>query len=212
MTDSFAGAGMQRARRTGNFDRRIGMGCMRLSTDPNRDDDRSAAVLHAALDAGATLLDTADAYCHDDRETGHNEHLVARALASWPGDRSRVRVATKGGLVRPDGAWMPDGRARHIADACAASLRALGVPRIDLYQLHAVDSRVPLATTMRAFAALRRDGLVDRVGLCNVTVGQIEDARRIVDVDAVQVELSLSHDDNILSGVAAYCIANGIEL
>jgi aryl-alcohol dehydrogenase-like predicted oxidoreductase len=185
---------------------------MRLSTDPNRDDHRSVAVLRAALDAGVTLLDTADAYCRDDCETGHNERLVARALAAWPGDRSRVRVATKGGLVRPNGGWMPDGRARHIAEACEASLRALGVPRIDLYQLHAVDPRVPLATTLRAFAALKREGLVEHVGLCNVTVGQIEAARRIVDVDAVQIELSLSHDDNILSGVAAYCIANGIEL
>src|ERR1051325_6647601 len=92
--------------------RPIGMGCMRLSTASDRDDERSVTVLHAALDAGVTLLDTADAYCWSDEETGHNERLIARALATWTGDRSRVIVATKGGLTRPQGQWAANGRAR----------------------------------------------------------------------------------------------------
>src|SRR5262245_28277133 len=116
----------------------VGMGGMRLSTergrDEDRDDDRAVAVLHAALDAGVTLLDTADAYCWDDSETGHNERLIARALSAWTGDRSRVLVATKGGLTRPNGEWIADGRARHLVSACEASCRALGVDRIALYQ------------------------------------------------------------------------------
>ena len=107
---------------------------------------------------------------------------------------------------------MPDGRAKHLAAACAASRRALGVERIDLYQLHAPDPQIPLATSVRALAALQRDGLVNAIGLCNVTVGQIEEARRIAEIASVQVELSLWHDANILSGVAEYCIANGIQL
>jgi len=110
----------------------VGIGCMRLSTDPDRDEARGIAVLQAAFDEGITLLDTADAYCHDEQDTGHNERLIARALASWSGDRSRIRVATKGGLTRPRGAWIPDGRARHLTDAAAASRRALGIDRIDL--------------------------------------------------------------------------------
>jgi len=190
----------------------IGMGCMRLSTEADRDDARSISVLHAALDAGVTLLDTADAYCLDQHDAGHNERLVARALGSWQGDRSRIVIATKGGLTRPQGRWIADGRASHLAAACEASLRALGVDRIDLYQLHAPDPRVPLATSVRALAALRRDGLVAHIGLCNVTVGQIEEARRLTDVDAIQVELSFWNDDNLLSGVAAHCVANGIRL
>ena len=97
---------------------------MRLSTAPDRDDERGVAVIHAALDAGATLLDSADAYCFDDRDTGHNERLVARALAAWPGDRSRITVATKGGIRRPKGAWVSDGRAKHLREACEASRRA----------------------------------------------------------------------------------------
>ena len=185
---------------------------MRLSTAADRDDDRAIAVLHAAFDAGVTFVDTADAYCLDATETGHNERLIARALATWPGDRSRVRVATKGGLTRPEGRWEADGRARSLTAACEASLRALGLERIPLYQLHAPDPRVALATSVRALHALKRRGLVDAIGLCNVTVGQIEEARRITDIASVQVELSLWKDDNVLSGVVGYCTAHGIPV
>jgi aryl-alcohol dehydrogenase-like predicted oxidoreductase len=199
----------------------IGIGCMRLSTERDRDEARATAVLHAAFDAGATLLDTADAYCWDDSETGHNERLIARALSTWipgptapagSGDRSRILVATKGGLTRPQGHWTADGRTRHLVAACEASLGALNVGRIDLYQLHAPDPRTSLATSVRGLASLKRDRLVERIGLCNVNVGQIEEARRITEIDAVQVELSVWNDDSFLSGVAQYCVANGIQL
>jgi aryl-alcohol dehydrogenase-like predicted oxidoreductase len=190
----------------------VGIGCMRLSTARDRDDTRAIDVVHAALDAGATFLDTADAYCWEESEAGHNERLIARALASWSGDRSRIVIATKGGLTRPNGEWVADGRARHLTAACAASIRALGVERIQLYQLHAPDPRVPFSTSVRALAGLKRDGLVDRIGLCNVTVGQIEEARRITEIAAVQVELNVWHDDNVLSGVAEYCLRNSIRL
>ena len=193
----------------------VGMGGMRLSTERDRDEARAIRVLHAALDAGVTLVDTADAYCWNAGEAGHNERLIARALATWvpaSGERARIRVATKGGLTRPNGEWVADGRGRHLREACQASLRALDVNRIDLYQLHAIDPRTPLSTSVRALAALKREGLVEHVGLCNVTVGQIEEARRITDIAAVQVELSIWNDDNVLSGVVEYCISSGIRL
>lgn len=186
------------------------VGCMRLSTEANRDDERSVAVLHAAFDAGITLLDTADAYCWDESDTGHNERLIAHALRTWSGDRTRIAVATKGGMTRPEGRWEPDGRATYLASACERSCRALGVNAIDLYQLHVVDPRTPLATSVRALAALKRAGLIKSIGLCNVTVGQIEAARRITDIDAIQNELSVWHDGAILSGVAEYCVSNRI--
>ena len=129
----------------------IAIGCMRLSTATDRDEARGIEVLHAALDAGVTLFDTANAYCLDATETGHNERLIASALAAWRGDRSGVRIATKGGLTRPEGRWEADGRARALTAACESSLIALGVERIDLYQLHAPDPRVPLATSVRAW-------------------------------------------------------------
>jgi len=191
---------------------RIGLGCMRLSTDPERDEARAIAVIHAALDAGIALLDTADAYGWNEQEMGHNERLIARALASWRGDRARVEVATKGGLTRPGGRWVPDGRARHLTSACEASLRALEVAHIDLYQLHAPDPKTPLATSVRALASLQRAGLVKRVGLCNVTVGQIEEARQIVDVAAVQVRLDPFHDENLRNQVTDCCEKYGIRL
>jgi aryl-alcohol dehydrogenase-like predicted oxidoreductase/predicted kinase len=185
---------------------------MRLSTERDRDEARGIAVLHAAFDAGITLLDTADAYCWDDSERGHNERLIAHALASWNGDRARVRLATKGGLTRPDGRWEPDGRATHLMAACEASRRALGVDRIHLYQLHVPDPRTPLATSVRALAALKREGVIEAIGLSNVTVGQIEEARQIVEIDAVQNELSLWQDAHVSSGVVEYCIAHRIRL
>ena len=192
---------------------------MRLSTERDRDDARGIEILHTALDAGTTFLDTADAYCWDDSEVGHNERLIARALATWSGpsrlgsgDRSQIHIATKGGLTRPNGQWAPDGRARHLREACEASLKALGVERIDLYQLHAPDPRVPLSTSVRALALLKDEGLVARIGLCNVNVGQIEEARRIAEIATVQVELSVWHDENLLNGVVQYCNEHGIEV
>ena len=107
---------------------------------------------------------------------------------------------------------MPDGRAKHLAAACEASLRNLGVDRLPLYQLHTSDPRTPLATSVRALDALKRDGRIEAIGLCNVTVGQIEEARAITDIAAVQVEISVWQDDNILSSVAGYCLAHGLRL
>ena len=196
----------------GSEQRPAAIGCMRLSTEPDRDEKRSIATLHAAFDAGITFLDTADAYCWNDTETGHNERLLARALSTWDGDRSRIKVATKGGLTRPDGRWEPDGRARHLLAACEHSRFALGVARIDLYQLHTLDPRTPLSTSVRALAALKRDGAIGAIGLCNVTVGQIEEARRITEIDSIQVELSIWQDAGILSGVGEYCFRNRLTL
>jgi aryl-alcohol dehydrogenase-like predicted oxidoreductase len=159
------------------------------------------------------FFDTADAYCLDDSEIGHNERLIARALAAWRGDRSRVVAATKGGLTRPNGAWVPDGGARHLRSACEASVARARRQRIDLYQLHAPDPRVPLATSVRALARLKDEGLVARIGLCNVNVSQIADAGRITEISTVQVELSVWHDENVLNGVLEYTGgAHGIQL
>jgi aryl-alcohol dehydrogenase-like predicted oxidoreductase len=191
---------------------KIGLGCMRLSTAADRNDERAISVIHAALDAGATVLDTSDAYCLDETETGHNERLIAQALASWSGDRSRVVVATKGGLRRPGGKWVNDAKAKSLRAACDASRCALGVDVIDLYQLHAVDPKTPFETSVRALAALEDDGWIRRIGLCNVTVTQIEAARQIAEISTVQVSLSPLDDENLRNGVAEYCRDKGIRL
>ncbi|MGH7555542.1 MAG: aldo/keto reductase, partial [Longimicrobiales bacterium] len=185
---------------------------MRLSTREPRDSARGIEVIHTALAAGATFLDTADVYCLHEREIGHNERLVAEALRYWNGDRSRIEVATKGGLIRRGADWVPDGRAKHLRAASDASRRALGVDSIDLYQLHAVDPRTSIATSVRALAALQRDGSIRRIGLCNVSVGQIEVARDIAEIASVQVSLGVLEEDNFRNGVAEYCRDHGIRL
>jgi len=190
--------------------RLLAMGAMRLSTDADRDEARALATLHAALDAGVTLIDTADAYAWDAGEIGHNERLIARALATWKGDASRARVATKGGLTRPGGRWVADGRARHLAAACAASRTALGVERIALYQLHAPDPRTPLATSVRALAALQRDGLIEQIGLSNVSLGELREALDIAPIASVQLELSPWQDAALRGGVVEECVTRGI--
>jgi aryl-alcohol dehydrogenase-like predicted oxidoreductase/predicted kinase/histidinol phosphatase-like enzyme len=185
---------------------------MRLSTAADRNDERGVAVIRAALDAGATLLDTADSYCLDDRDVGHNERLISRALAGWAGDRARITVATKGGMRRPNGAWVSDGRATHLRDACDASRTALGMDTIDLYQLHAVDPKTPIETSVRALARLQGEGKIRDIGLCNVTVSQIQLAQSVVPIASVQVSLSVLDDESLRNGVAEYCRDNGIRL
>jgi aryl-alcohol dehydrogenase-like predicted oxidoreductase/histidinol phosphatase-like enzyme len=190
----------------------VAIGGMRLSTDPARDAERAIATLHAAFDAGVNLIDTADAYALDASEAGHNERLIAAAVAAWPGERARIRIATKGGLTRPDGRWLPDGRARHLQAACQHSRESLAVSRIALYQLHASDPRVTWTTSVRAIAALHRSGAIEAAGLCNVTVKQIEAARSIVPIATVQAELNPWKDRAITSGVVEYCRKHGIRL
>jgi aryl-alcohol dehydrogenase-like predicted oxidoreductase len=188
----------------------IGFGGMHLSIHERPPDDQGVRVIHAALDAGVTLLDTADVYCLDDRDIGHNERLIARALRSWQGDRSRVVVATKGGLHRPGGRWETDGRPEHLRAACDRSLAALQLERIDLYQLHAVDPQVPLGESVGALADLQREGKIRWVGLSNVSVPEIRQAERIVRVTSVQNRLNPFFREALAEGVVSYCEQQGI--
>lgn len=191
---------------------RLAMGCMRLSTDPGRDEGRAIEVIHAALDAGFRLFDTADAYGWDATEVGHNERLLAKALRGWAGDRGDVTIATKGGLVRPEGRWVPDGRASHLRQACEASREALGGGPIDLYQLHAPDPRVPFATSARALGDLVRDGLAREIGLSNVSVKLLEEARAEGPIASLQVRLGPHDDRAIRGGVVARALGYGMPV
>jgi aryl-alcohol dehydrogenase-like predicted oxidoreductase len=159
----------------------IGLGGMPMSIEGRPEEDRSIATIHAALDAGVTLIDTADAYHLHAGETGHNERLIAKALASYPGDTSNVLVATKGGHVRPgDGSWLVDGSPAHLRQAAEASLKALGVDAIGLYQFHRPDPKVPYAESVGAVKELLDEGKVRLVGISNATIEQIDIARKIL--------------------------------
>jgi aryl-alcohol dehydrogenase-like predicted oxidoreductase len=159
----------------------IGLGGMPMSIEGRPDEQRSVATIHAALDAGVTLIDTADAYHVHAGETGHNERLIARAIATWGGDASDVLVATKGGHIRPgDGSWIVDGSPEHLRQAADASLKALGVEAIGLYQYHRPDPRVPYAESVGALKELRDAGKIRLVGISNATIEQIDIAREVL--------------------------------
>jgi len=187
----------------------IGLGAMPLSLAGRPDESQAVRTIHAALDAGVTLIDTADSYCLDSSETGHNEELVARVIASWGGNASDVIVATKGGHVRDErGRWFVDGRPSHLRAACEASLRHLNVDAIALYQHHRPDPTVPYEESIGALRDLRDEGKIRMVGIGNASIDQIEAAVEIVEVASVQNQFS--PDFTSSSQEVAFCEARGL--
>ncbi|MFI7585703.1 aldo/keto reductase [Spongisporangium articulatum] len=167
----------------------IGLGGMPLSIQGRPDRDRALATIHAALDAGVTLIDTADAYSLDDRDFGHNESLIAEALVGYGGDTSQVLVATKGGHTRtPGGGWDVDGSPGYLHQACDASLKRLGVEAIGLYQHHRPDPKVPYEETIGALKDLHDAGKIRMAGLSNANPAQIRLAHEILGDALVSVQ------------------------
>ncbi|MEU0646254.1 aldo/keto reductase [Streptomyces umbrinus] len=167
----------------------VGLGAMPLSIEGRPDEERAMATVHAALDAGVTLLDTADSYHLPGDEPGHNERLVARALATYGGDTADVLVTTKGGRGRPaDGSWTVTGSPRHLKSAAEASLKRLGVEAIGLYQLHKPDPAVPFEDSVGALRDLLDAGKIRYAGISNTDVGQIRRAHAILGDRLVSVQ------------------------
>jgi aryl-alcohol dehydrogenase-like predicted oxidoreductase len=185
----------------------IGLGGMPMSLAGHPPEERSIRAIHAALDAGVNVIDTADAYCTDEHDVGHNERLIAQALR---GRRDGVIVATKGGHTRPGGAWALDGSPAHLRSACEASLRALETDRIDLYQYHRPDPKVPYEESIGAIKELQDEGKVRWVGISNASVERIDLACSIVDVVSVQNQLSLEYTSPLAKGEVAECEERGI--
>jgi aryl-alcohol dehydrogenase-like predicted oxidoreductase len=189
----------------------IGLGAMPLSTKTDRPSREDAlATVHAALDAGVTLIDTADAYAADESEFGHNESLVAEALASYGGDTSSVLVATKGGHTRRGTDWELDGSPAYLRRACEDSLRRLGVDAIGLYQLHRPDPDTPWEESMGALRQLVDDGLVRLAGISNADVAQIDVARSIVGPALASVQNQFSPGWRFSADELTHCEAHGL--
>jgi aryl-alcohol dehydrogenase-like predicted oxidoreductase len=189
----------------------IGLGAMPLSTKEDRPSPEDAErTVHAALDAGVTLIDTADAYAWDESEMGHNEELVARALKSYPGDTSSVLVATKGGHTRAGREWGLDGSPAYLRRACVASLGRLGVEAIGLYQFHRPDPATPWEESMGGLKALCDDGLVRMVGISNADIAQIDSARQILGDALVSVQNQFSPGWRSSAGELAHCASVGL--
>ncbi|WP_436497464.1 aldo/keto reductase [Actinokineospora sp. HUAS TT18] len=168
-----------RTRRIGSVDvSAIGLGGMPLSVDGRPDRERAIATVRAAVDAGVTFIDTADAYSLSVSDFGHNEELIAEALRGVDAD---VLVATKGGHTRgPGAAWGLDGRPEYLRAACDASLRRLGVEAIGLYQFHRPDPSVPVEDSVGALAELLDAGKIRMAGVSNFDPAQISKANDIL--------------------------------
>jgi aryl-alcohol dehydrogenase-like predicted oxidoreductase len=190
----------------------IGLGEMPMSIEGRPDEARSIETIHAALDAGMTLIDTADAYCLGGADTGHGEVLVAKALASWGGDKGSILVATKGGHVRPgDGSWTVNGGAAYIRSAAEASLRRLGVEAIGLYQYHRPDPKVPYSEPIGVLKELLESGKVLMVGISNANIAQIDQARSILgEGNLVSVQNQFSPSFRSSEGELEHCGELGI--
>jgi aryl-alcohol dehydrogenase-like predicted oxidoreductase len=172
----------------------IGLGGMPMAIEGRPDEERSISTIHAALDAGVTFIDTADAYhLAAQDEVGHNELLIAKALKSYGGDTSGVLVATKGGHLRPEpGPWAQNGDPAYLKQAAEASARRLGVDSIGLYQYHRPDPKVPYADSIGALRELLDAGTIRMAGISNADPGQIREAADILGDRLVSVQNQFS--------------------
>lgn len=175
----------------------LGLGAMPLSMGRGEPapHERAMATIHAALDAGITLLDTADIYAPSWDTMGHNEKLVGEALRSWGGDRTAITVATKGGITRSKEGGGRDGSPAYLRRALEMSLAALGTDSVDLYYWHRPDRSIRYAEGVETLAGFQQEGLIREIGISNANIEEIDVAREVLGdggLAAVQNEFSPS--------------------
>ncbi|MEJ1087787.1 aldo/keto reductase [Microbacterium sp. Mu-80] len=176
----------------------IGLGAMTITQRPDADTEQGVRTVHAAVDAGITLFDTADAY-GPSSEMGVNERALISALRSHPDALDRVVIITKGGHTRgPESTWWVDGTPEHLARAARDSAHRLGLDALPLFQHHRPDPTVPYAESMGALRQLVDDGVAARVGVSNVNTQQLQTAIDILgdDLVSVQNEYSVTQREN----------------
>ncbi|MEZ2225333.1 aldo/keto reductase [Microcoleus sp.] len=184
----------------------IGLGGMPLSLNGRPTESQAIAVIHRALDLGVTLIDTADSYCQDQSDKHHNEELIAKALQQYTGDIRAVTVATKGGLMRPQGAWTRNGNPHHLRKTIRESFEALGGQKpIDLWQYHAPDPSYTIEEALAPAKEAVAEGIVRFVGVSNFSVEQIKRARDTVEIASVQNQYNPWHREPESDGVLEYC-------
>ncbi|QLE55198.1 aldo/keto reductase [Nostoc sp. TCL26-01] len=189
----------------------IGLGGMPMSVYDRPPESQSIPVIHRALDLGITFIDTADSYCKDESDKHHNERLIHKALASYPGDVSQVIVATKGGLMRPHQNWTRNGNPEHLRQTIRASFAALGGEKpIDLWQYHSPDPQYTIAQSLAPVKAAVEEGLIRFVGVSNFSVAQIKQAQDVVDIISVQNQYSPWERQPETDGVLEYCEQEGL--
>ncbi|MGV0025680.1 aldo/keto reductase [Phormidesmis priestleyi] len=189
----------------------IALGGMPMSLSSRPPESQGVATIHKALDLGVNLIDTADAYCQDESDKHHNEKLIHKALEQYSGDTSHVLVATKGGLMRPNGSWTRNGSPQHLRETIRASYEALGGEKpIDLWQYHAPDPEYTIADSLTPAKEAVQAGLIRFVGVSNFSVEQIKQAREVVEIVSVQNQYNPWHRQPETDGVLEYCEAEGL--
>ncbi len=191
---------------TGVYVSTIGLGGMPMSIYDRPPESQSIAVIHRALDLGITFIDTADSYCKDESDKHHNERLIHQALTTYKGDISQVIVATKGGLMRPDGSWGRNGNPDHLRQTIRESFEIFGGDKpIDLWQYHSPDPNFTIEASLAPAKEAVEAGLIRFVGVSNFSVEQIKQARDVVDIVSVQNQYSPWHREPETDGVLQYC-------
>ena len=189
----------------------IGLGGMPLSLSGRPLESQAIEVIHRAIDLGVTLIDTADSYCQDESDKHHNERLIHKALQRYTGDTSNVIVATKGGLMRPNGDWTSNGNPSHLRETIRISFEALGGSKpIDVWQYHAPDPNYTIEEALQPAKEAVEAGLIRFVGVSNFCVEQIKRARDVVDVVSVQNQYNPWHRQPEMDGVLEYCETEGL--
>lgn len=184
----------------------IGLGGMPMSLSNRPSEAEAIAVIHRALALGVTLIDTADSYCQDESDKHHNEKLIAKALQQYTGDTSQIIVATKGGLMRPNGNWTRNGNPEHLRETIRTSFEALGGNKpIDLWQYHAPDPNYTIKAALTPAKEAVEEGIIRFVGVSNFSVEQIKQARDVVEVVSVQNQYNHWSRQPEFDGVLKYC-------
>lgn len=187
----------------------IGLGAMPLSLEGRPDEDTAIRVIETFINNGGNFIDTANVYCRDDTEVGHNEKLINKALTQLD-KKNEIIVATKGGLRRPRGRWDVDASPAWLIQSCEKSLHDLKVDAIYLYQLHAPDPAIPFSESIGALSRLREAGKIRHIGLSNVDVKQVDSALALVPVMSVQNRCNLFERNSFENGVVRKCLDAGI--
>ena len=186
----------------------IGLGAMPLSLSGRPTESQAIAVIHRALDLGVTLIDSADSYSEDESDKHHNEELITKALEQYTGDIRAVTVATKGGLMRPQGTWTRNGNPHHLRKTIRESFEALGGQKpIDLWQYHAPDPSYTIEAALAPAKEAVEAGMIRFVGVSNFSVEQIKRARDTVEIASVQNQYNPWHRQPESDGVLEYCEA-----
>ncbi|MBL1142700.1 MAG: aldo/keto reductase [Proteobacteria bacterium] len=187
----------------------IGLGAMPLSLNGRPDPTQAHAVIEAFIHAGGNFIDTANVYCMDESEVGHNERLIEKTLSKL-NQKNNIHVATKGGIKRNENNWIANAKPAFLRQSCEQSLIDLNTESIFLYQLHSPDPEIPLAESVGELLNLKNEGKIQYIGLSNVNLEQVQIALSITQIISVQNRCSLFDQRSFNDGTVEFCEKSNI--